>query len=133
MYLLNTPAIRLLEQSLDASSLRQKVTANNIANVDTPRFKRSDVRFEELLQQELGALPLEGKRTDPRHFVFNTGSDSFPQVVLDDKSVMNNNLNNVDIDSEMALMAKNQLRYNTMVQQMNQEIRHLRTAIEGRK
>lgn len=134
MNLLNSPSIRLLEQSLDASSLRQKVTANNIANVDTPRFKRSDVRFEDLLQQEMGTMSFEGIRTDPRHFTIGTsGSNPAPQIVPDDKTVMFNNLNNVDIDSEMALMAKNQLRYNVMVQQMNQEIRHLRTAIEGRR
>lgn len=134
MFLLNSPGFRTMERSLDAASLRQKVTANNIANIDTPYFKRSDVRFEELLQQEMDRFTIQGKRTDPRHFPIGAqGATVSPQIVPDDQSVMNNNLNNVDIDAEMSLLAKNQLRYNVIVQQVNHEIKQLRTAIEGRK
>ncbi|EGL17129.1 hypothetical protein HMPREF9413_2863 [Paenibacillus sp. HGF7] len=46
---------------------------------------------------------------------------------------MNNNLNNVDMDYEMSLMAKNQLKYNTMVQEMNNEFRKLKIAMDGRR
>jgi flagellar basal-body rod protein FlgB len=45
---------------------------------------------------------------------------------------MNNNSNNVDIDREMALLAKNQLSYNLYIQQMNHDVKMMRTAIEGR-
>ncbi|GIQ65289.1 hypothetical protein PACILC2_38570 [Paenibacillus cisolokensis] len=45
---------------------------------------------------------------------------------------MNNNLNNVDMDREASLMAKNQLLYNAYVQQVNHEIRMLRVGIDGR-
>lgn len=134
MFLLNNSGFRTLERSLDAASLRQKVTANNIANVDTPYFKRSDVLFEDLLQQETDRFAIEGKRTDARHFpISSRGPGVSPQIVTDERSVMNNNLNNVDIDSEMSLLAKNQLRYNVLVQQANNQIKNLRTAIEGRK
>ena len=43
MSFLDKPSWNMMERSLDASTLRQKVVANNIANVDTPNFKRSDV------------------------------------------------------------------------------------------
>jgi flagellar basal-body rod protein FlgB len=132
MFLLNTPGFQLLERSLDASALRQKVIANNIANVDTPLFKRSEVRFEELLQQELNGSGLEGRRTDPRHFYIGRPARLSPQVIRDEHTSMNNNLNNVDIDYEMSLMAKNQLRYNVMIQQVNHELKNIRTAIDGR-
>jgi flagellar basal-body rod protein FlgB len=46
---------------------------------------------------------------------------------------MNNSLNNVDIDTEMSLLAKNQLRYNVMIQQANHELKQFRTALEGRR
>lgn len=132
MNILNNSGFQLLERTLDASALRQKVTANNIANVDTPYFKRSDVRFEEILQDHLNQTALQGRRTHPKHFAIGSSAAGLtPQVLLDDSSVMNNNLNNVDIDSEMSLMAKNQLRYNTLVQQANHDIRNLRTAIKG--
>ena len=121
---------------MDASVMRHRVLANNIANVDTPYFKRSDVQFENLLQQELdrSQSTFYGNRTDPRHLYIGPGGAGGvkPAVVKDEFSVMNNNLNNVDIDREMSMVAENQLRYNTIVQQVNAEIKHLRTAIEGR-
>lgn len=132
MFLLDKPDFRLMERSLDASALRQKVIANNIANADTPFFKRSEVKFEDLLQQEMNGSSLEGKRTDPRHFYIGRPADVAPQVIQDSGTSINNNLNNVDMDYEMSLMAKNQLRYNVLIQQVNHELKKLRTAIQGR-
>ncbi|KIL39251.1 flagellar basal-body rod protein FlgB [Gordoniibacillus kamchatkensis] len=135
MDLLNKPSFSLMERSLDASALRQKVIANNIANVDTPYFKRSDVQFEDLLQSEMNGASsgVVGKRTDPRHFyIGKRAAEINPQIVTDHDSAVNNNLNNVDIDYEMSLMAKNQLRYNVLVQQINAEFGKLRTVLGGK-
>jgi flagellar basal-body rod protein FlgB len=135
MFSINKPSFQLLEKSLDASSMRQRVIANNIANVDTPYFKRSEVSFESLLQQQMGSFTqLQGYRTDARHFYFgNSGQQLMPQVTTDEASIMNNNLNNVDMDTEMSQMAKNQLAYNTEIQQINHEMKQLRLAMDGRK
>ncbi|MFH5183165.1 flagellar basal body rod protein FlgB [Paenibacillus sp. TAB 01] len=132
MNILNKPGFMQMERSLDAASLRQKVIADNIANVDTPYFKRSEVRFEDLLQNELNGSSIEGKRTDPRHFYIGKPASPDPQIVRDNLSAINNNLNNVDVDYEMSLMAKNQLRYNVMIQEVNGDIKKMRTAIGGR-
>ena len=135
MFLDNSSKFNVLERTLDATAIRQKVIANNIANVDTPYFKRSDVVFEELLQENLSTQTtkaIEGYRTDPRHFyIGQNASFPNPQIIQDQKSSVNNNLNNVDIDYEMSLMAKNQLKYNTLIQQMNHELKQMRIAIEG--
>jgi flagellar basal-body rod protein FlgB len=135
MFSFNKPGMNLMSRALDAAAVRQQVIANNIANVDTPNFKRSAVRFEELLQQKLdGQKPLQGYRTDRRHFYIGRGSTEIgPEVVKDEYSVINNNMNNVDIDYEMALMAKNQLRYNVLAQQMSAELKKIRTAMDGRR
>lgn len=134
MNILNSSSFKLMERTLDAASLRQKVTANNIANVDTPYFKRSDVQFEELLQGELNRTSLSGKRTHEKHIPIGSSATVVKPAILEDRnSVMNNNENNVDIDSEMSLMAKNQLRYNVLTQQVNHDIQKLRIVIEGRK
>jgi len=53
-------------------------------------------------------------------------------VTTESSSVINNNRNNVDIDKEMAMVAENQLRYNLYVQQINHEVKMMRTGIEGR-
>jgi flagellar basal-body rod protein FlgB len=121
----------VLEKSLDAASLRQRVYANNIANVDTPNFKRSDVSFEDQLQSFLNGnqtFNIVGFRTDPRHIPI--GSEGLqPQVYQDTSTIFQNNGNNVDIDSEMTLIAKNQIQYNALIEQMNQQFNLLKVAI----
>ncbi|CAG5077906.1 Flagellar basal-body rod protein flgB [Thermobacillus xylanilyticus] len=124
-----------LKGAISAAELRQQVIADNIANVDTPGFKRSEVLFEELLAGRLGsqAPKLVARRTHEKHIPFGgSGSVVKPKLVTDDSTSMHNSANNVDIDREMALLAKNQLRYNALIQQLNHEISMLRIGIEGR-
>lgn len=136
MNLLAGESLQLLQRSLDAASLRQRVIANNIANVDTPHFKRSEVKFEEMFRQYLqqNVPRVAMARTHPKHFPIGGASARLPvaQVAVDNSTAMNNNLNNVDIEYEMALMAENQLYYNALIQQVNHQIKSLRTAIGGR-
>jgi len=136
MFSINKPSFQLLERSLDVSSLRQRVIANNIANVDTPYFKSSDVSFESLLQKQMDpGSQLQGLRTDPRHFQIGAApiQQVKPQITSNPSTLMNNNLNNVDIDTEMSKMAENQLSYNTEIQQVNHDIKQMRLAITGGK
>ncbi|AJS59176.1 flagellar basal body rod protein FlgB [Paenibacillus sp. IHBB 10380] len=135
MNLLNGTSFQKLEGAIQAANKRQQVISNNIANVDTPYFKRSEVSFESLLQQTMdGGMPaLKGNRTDERHFVIGpTSSVPLPVVSEDTSTAMNNNLNNVDIEHEMSLLADNQLRYNAYITQVNEKIKMMRTAVEGR-
>jgi flagellar basal-body rod protein FlgB len=91
------------------------------------------VSFEQFLQKEIEGPAFRGLRTDVRHIEIGRPTYPTPQVVQDNSTAINNNLNNVDMDYEMSLMAKNQLRYNVTVQQMNSELSKLKLAIEGRK
>lgn len=135
MGLLNSISFQRLQTGIDAATLRQSALANNVANVDTPGFKRSDVSFESLLQQEEKGIKstLNAKTTNPRHIQFgSSGSVPTPITQTDTETSMNNNENNVDIDREMALSAENQLRYNSYVSLINNQITMMRSAIEGR-
>lgn len=137
MNLLNSAAFGRMEGALQAAEMRQRVISNNVANSDTPHFKRSEVLFEELLEQSMGGNKpghLTGNRTDQKHITIGTGSAVMPKamVITDETTSMNNNENNVDIDREMSLLAKNQLSYNLYIQQINHDVRMMRTAIEGR-
>ncbi|WP_138493984.1 flagellar basal body rod protein FlgB [Paenibacillus pinistramenti] len=134
MQLLSGTSFDRLQSAVQAADLRQNVIANNIANVDTPNFKRSDVSFESLLQNEMngGVKELSGLRTDARHFVIGSSSNvPSAKVTTDSSTTMNNNLNNVDIDREMSLLAENQLRYNSYIEQLNYQIKMMRTAVGG--
>lgn len=137
MNLLNGSNFQRLNGAIRAAELRQQVITNNVANADTPYFKRSEVIFEKYLEQEISkddgaTLPL--KRTNPLHLSRTGGSVAPLQIGVetDEVSVMNNNVNNVDIDREMSLLAKNQIRYNVFIQQVTHDIKMMRTAIEGR-
>ncbi|MFD0671744.1 flagellar basal body rod protein FlgB [Cohnella sp. GCM10027633] len=140
MDLLGGASFQRLESAINAASMRQRVLANNIANVDTPHYKRSDVAFEEMLTQAIGNQDglqgtLPGRVTNAKHIPINGSSSAAvpkPLVVTEDSTSINNNRNNVDIDKEMSLMAENQLRYNLFVQQVNHEVKMMRTGIEGR-
>ncbi|RED66021.1 flagellar basal body rod protein FlgB [Cohnella lupini] len=135
MEVLGGAAFHRLENAINAATMRQRVLSNNIANVDVPYFKRSDVAFEEFLTQAIGGQgtkALAGKLTDPRHIPINGAYPSpSPQVVSDESTAINNNRNNVDMDKEMALLAENQLRYNLLSQQVGHEAKMMRIGIQG--
>ncbi|HBM81515.1 MAG TPA: flagellar basal body rod protein FlgB [Clostridiaceae bacterium] len=106
----------LIKKSLDASALRQKVIANNISNINTKNFKRSDVVFEDVLKDKLA----DGEPIDSVE----------PQVAKDSSTSMREDGNNVDIDYEMTNMAANEILYNTMITQLNTKYSILRYSIE---
>jgi flagellar basal-body rod protein FlgB len=134
--LLNGASFQRMEGALQAAEMRQRIISNNVANNDTPHFKRSEVLFEELLEQSMGnkSKQLVGKRTHEKHILIGSESSTIPvpKLTTDETTSMNNNQNNVDIDREMSLLAKNQLSYNVYVQQINHEVKKMRIAIEGR-
>jgi flagellar basal-body rod protein FlgB len=135
MDVLGGAAFQRLESGIQAASLRQRVLANNIANVDTPYFKRSDVAFEELLTRAIGSQGtdiLAGRMTNSRHIPINASFPSpSPKVVTDESTSINNDRNNVDIDKEMSLLAENQLRYNLLSQQVTHDVKMMRIGIQG--
>lgn len=136
MSLINNRAITLLERSLDAASMRQKVISNNLANIDTPNYKRSDVSFESTLQQVLQGNALSGRRTDARHMEIGavSVSDVEPEIVTDRSTSMRQDGNNVDIDVEMTNLAENQILYNALTQRINGKFATLKYAIsEGKR
>jgi flagellar basal-body rod protein FlgB len=120
----------LLEQGLDYASMKEKVIANNIANVDTPNYKAKEVRFKTELEH---ALTLEAYRTNPKHFQFkNTNTNNFFVTTRNDV-VYNHNGNNVDIDKEMSDLAENQIYYNALIERLNGQFNTLKTVIRGGK
>ncbi|MCR9144430.1 MAG: flagellar basal body rod protein FlgB [bacterium] len=123
----NTGTMRtlaMLEQGLDAATLRRKVIANNIANVDVPHFKRSEVVFEAELKRAVDhekfvkADPLPMRTTHDAHFEVRRHEsfrDVAPRTHMDYLSTMRNDGNNVDMEDEVAKLTRNQLQYSLMV------------------
>ena len=110
----------LLQRTMSAQIIRQEVIANNIANADTPHFKRTVVNFESALKRALqqeGETHFRASRTDPRHRAFREPiryQEVAPRRVLDFQTTAKNNNNNVDIEVESALLLQNQLQYSLL-------------------
>ena len=124
--------VNMLKAGLDASWLRNEVIANNIANADTPNFKSSSVSFESAFKKALNQEGFSAKTTRAGHIDF---SDNLPRatVVTDTDTTYRMDGNNVNIDSENAALAKNQIYYNTLVQQLSSEFSKLKMAINEGK
>ncbi len=119
--------INVLEKACDASWTRNSVLADNIANVDTPGFKRRDVQFEEYLMGELGFTDsLDDEVADAE-------LDALNATTYTDYAAVSYRLdgNNVDIDTENVELAKNQIKYYTMVDSVSQEFSRLKMVTKG--
>ncbi|MBP7901211.1 MAG: flagellar basal body rod protein FlgB [Spirochaetes bacterium] len=128
----------LLERALDAESVRRKVISNNVANVDTPHFKRSEVNFESELKRaieqnrELAENDYPGAVTEERHIPFIQMRDVKgvgSRINLDYSTSLRNDGNNVDIEKEMVDAAKNLMRYNAFITSLNQNFKVLKMAM----
>ena len=122
--------INVLGKAADGAWARNEAIANNIANVDTPGYKRQDVSFETELQHALKAsryksldqkvkeANLHLNRLEPR-----TYTDIPNWSYRMDK-------NNVDIDTENVELASNQIKYNGIANSIDSEFRNLRAVIK---
>lgn len=124
--LLSDIASTTLSKSLDAASLRQRTIANNIANVQTPGYKRKYVQFEEQLKAAINS--------GSKHKVRETLSRLTPSEQLDTASPCKPDGNNVNIDAEIADLAKVSLKYRAASVLLEGKIAMLRAAItEGKR
>ncbi len=121
--------INVLDKALDASSLRETVIANNIANINTPGYKRREVDFESLLNQELDKLKwnsLDEKVDDVELTHLDAGVHFDMQAYGYDYRLDGNN---VDVDVENTELASEQLRYQLLANSVTQEFSRLQTAM----
>lgn len=118
----------MIKKSIDAASVTNKVSANNIANVNTKGYKRYYVSFEDALKNETDTLDL--KTDNPRHISDNEDNGQI-KVKQDTSTSMNEDGNNVDIDNEMSNLAANSLMYNAMITEINNKLSNSRLVING--
>ncbi|MGB9712797.1 MAG: flagellar basal body rod protein FlgB [Dissulfurimicrobium sp.] len=141
-----------LERAIELETLRNTVITSNITNLDTPGYKAKDVPFKEIMARYLdnppGGLAMSLKApsqghmismggsslavTDKAHIQTAGGSYGADAVVV--RSDERGTPNNVDLDSEMAELAINNIRFQETVQSLIKQFEMLKTAItEGGK
>lgn len=131
---LTNKTISTLSKALDGLQLRQQAISNNIANVDTPEYKRKDVNFESQLKAILNKNDMKLNATNNQHFSTTANLDEFaPKIATQRDTSIRNDENNVDIDYEMTALAKNQLRYQATTKLLSQKFRKIGGTIDKLK
>ena len=120
--------VRVLDKAADASWLRNDAISNNIANVDTPGYKRQDVAFESVLKKALGMNRY--KSMDEK--VADLRTNRLRVRTYTDYSNYSYRIdgNNVDIDNESSMLAENQLKYQGLITAINHEFTNLQTVMK---
>ena len=115
-----------LRAAMSGLAARQRTIANNVANVDTPGFKASEVRFEDALNDAI-KRDRSGTKVDQTRLNASASRSS-----LVDATTTRADGNNVDVDREMELLGEANLNYSALTQVMSTRLGILRTVINGR-
>lgn len=110
--------LTLLEAGLKAASMRQAAIANNIANIQTPGFRRSDVNFADALQEALRS----GKTA-----LQDLNVQMFQPLSTD----VDTSGNDVSLDMEIGELMKNDGAAKTYLRMIGKLYRQMDTAIGG--
>ena len=124
----------VIGKDLDGLSKRLEATSQNIANMNTPRYSRREVSFEDQLKEIIDAprrLPL--RRTSARHIsnVRTDVSEVVPSTHFVDYEVYRGDGNNVDPETETARLTETRMLYQGMSRAMNKRIAAYRRVIGG--
>jgi flagellar basal-body rod protein FlgB len=110
--------VDLLDAGIQAESLRQKAIANNIANIETPGYRRADVKFEQLLAKAFNSVG----RVDLNEIE--------PELHQPMQSPVKSNGNDVSLEAEVGEMVKNSLRHKTYIRLLSRKLRQIELAID---
>lgn len=120
--------VNLLDKAADASWKRESAIVNNIANVDTPGYKRQDVEFQSILERELKSQ----KANNALAAVDRANLNDLDPLVYTDHGGYSYRLdgNNVDIDTENVELASEQIRYQAITQGISSEFTRFKSVIK---
>ena len=122
--------VNVLKSAADASWLREEVLSNNIANVDTPNYKRQDVEFKTYLNS---AIEQSGKpKATLTQKINNVDLSNIKTRTYTDNSALSYRIdgNNVDSSTENVELAAEQINYNALIDSMNNEFSRFKAVLK---
>ena len=126
--------VDMLSNAISGASLQQNAIAENIANVNTPNYRRQTVSFKDALAAADGTPPssddLAMTTNSDRQFGAASVPAAFdPQTQVDETDQMRADGSNVDVDQESAQLAENSGYSQTMSQLLQVQFMRLREAV----
>lgn len=130
--ILDQTSIPVAAKGLDAYSMRGKAINDNLANINTPGYRRIEVSFEDQLRQALDRKTILGDRTENDHmFLGRPDLDKVqPQGYRAEDITNPSDVNNVDIDLESAKLAENQIAFNFSVKFIKERMSDIEASIK---
>jgi len=117
---------------MDASWLKNEAITHNLANVNTPGYKRQTVNFDNILKDHLQlGDDVRMNVTHSNHMTVNGPLGLTPQIEEQRDTSFRTDGNNVNVDIEMSELAKNQLKYAALTEQLNGQLTRLKTVIKS--
>jgi flagellar basal-body rod protein FlgB len=108
--------VKLLETGIKAEGLRQSAIASNIANIETPGYRRLDIKFEELLDKAMRADAADSDAIEP-------------EVYQPKTTPIKSNGNDVILEAEIGDMLKNSLRHTAYTRLLRRKLAQMETAV----
>ncbi len=126
---------KVLKKVLDFNLQRNNQIASNIANIDTPGYKATDIKFEDQLRTAIGAgNQLKMKATQNGHISADIKKlDNIKPEVIEEDDPSRPDGNNVSLEKEMYKLVETQLMYNSVIQAITKRGSILRYAVEEGK
>ena len=127
---MNDPNIQILSKFIDYCSLKNNTISRNIANIGTENYKRQDVNFNEMLVDNMNS---QLETDNPRHIKITSldGIEDVSKVVNDNDSIGTGVENNVNLEKEMADLAKNTLDFRFSTKRLSEYFKLIQNAING--
>ncbi len=150
MDLITSLTSQVMNKAMDGLSKRHKAIASNLANVDTPNYKRRDVSFEGALSHAIHEVKGQGslarrqasndeqlpmRTTRSEHILMGHAAASIdevnPEIQEAEELQYRMDGNSVDVETEMVQLAKNTERFNALARMESGYFKGLRSVITG--
>jgi len=118
--------VALTEKVLDFLWQRQRVSLNNVANVDTPGFKSQYITFEEELGNRISEANKNKRSARQTVYQAINNSRSWLNTTWDESSRLDGN--NVDMDQEQVEIVRSAYEYQYILNSLNNDIARLKSA-----
>ncbi len=120
--------IKSLEKLINYCAAKNSVISKNIANIGTENYKREDVEFSKIFNENVNNMM---KTTNPKHMVLPQTSGSQFEITEDNSTDNVSGVNNVDIDKEMSELAANSIQFRFASRKIGDYFKTLQVVIKG--
>lgn len=121
--------VNVYKKALDAAWLKQTAISNNLSNVNTPGYKRQDVKFDSVLKNYISSDSIKLEKTHANHISNSDFNSLKPEITREMGTSFRKDKNNVNIDVEMAEFSKNYIEFNALTRELSSHLSRIKMSI----